>query len=131
MMSFTRILLSGILMSLLLAGCKTPGFLTDSGQRGHAEEDLAQAIKIYEDGDYTTAAVIFQHALQNGLSRKRDQAQVYKYLAFIHCVSDRENQCHDAFKKAFEIDPSFNLLPAEAGHPVWGPVFRAVQNSKH
>lgn len=129
-MSVARMLLSGILMSLLLAGCKTPDFIAEPGQRSHAEEDLVQAIKIYEDGDYATATVIFQHALQNGLSRKSDQAQVYKYLAFIHCVSDREKQCHDAFKKAFEIDPTFNLLSAEAGHPVWGPVFRSVQSSK-
>ena len=126
-----RIFFPGILMLLMLTGCKTPGQFTGSGQIGHAEEDLAQAIKIYEDGDYATAAVIFQHALQNGLSSKHDQAQVYKYLAFIHCISDREKQCHDEFKKAFEIDPAFSLLPAEAGHPVWGPVFRAVQNSKH
>ncbi len=126
-----RMLLLGMLMSLLLTGCKTPGLLTEASRPGHAEEDLAQAIKIYEDGDYTTAAVIFQHALQNGLGSKHDQAQVYKYLAFIHCISDREKPCHDAFKKAFEIDPAFKLLPAEAGHPVWGPVFRAVQSGQH
>ena len=130
-MSAARMLLSGILMLLLLTGCKTPGLFTGASQTGHAEEDLAQAIKIYENGDYTTAAVIFQHALQNDLNSKRDQAQVYKYLAFIHCISNREKSCHDAFKKAFEIDPTFNLLPTEAGHPVWGPVFRSVQSGKH
>ena len=129
-MSAARMLLLGMLMALLLTGCKTPGLFKGSGQNGHAEEDMAQAIKIYEDGDYTTATVIFQHALQNGLSSKHDQAQVHKYLAFIYCVSDREKPCHDAFKKAFEIDQNFNLLPAEAGHPVWGPVFRSVQSSK-
>ncbi len=117
----------GISVVFLVSACSTLG---GGGNRGHAEEDLRQAIKIYEDGDYPTAIVILQHALQNGLRSKSDQARVYKYLAFIHCVSEREKQCRDSFRKAFEIDPSFNLQPAEAGHPVWGPVFRSVQSSR-
>ena len=100
------------------------------GGDGHAEQDLEQAIKIYEEGDYPTAIVILQHALTNGLRSKHDQARAYKYLAFIHCTSAREKLCRDAFKKAFEVDPAFDLQLAEEGHPVWGPVFRSVQGSK-
>ena len=120
----------GTLIAFLLSACAILGASGEPSQSGHAEHDLKQAVKIYEDGDYATAIVILQHALQNGLRSKYDQARVYKYLAFIHCVSEREKQCRDAFRKAFEIDPAFNLQPAEAGHPVWGPVFRSVQSSR-
>ena len=121
--------LFGTLLVFLISACSTLGEFGKSRSNGHAEEDLKQAIKIYEDGDYPTAIIILQHALQNGLRNKSDQARVYKYLAFIHCVSDREKQCRDSFRRAFEIDPAFSLQPAEAGHPVWGPVFRSVQSS--
>ena len=120
----------GISILFLVSACSTLGGMGGEKNRGHAEEDLRQAIKIYEDGDYPTAIVILQHALNNGLRSKSDQARVYKYLAFIHCVSESEKQCRDSFRKALEIDPSFNLQPAEAGHPVWGPVFRSVQSSR-
>ena len=65
-----------------------------------------------------------RNAQQMGLEDKRDQVIAHKYLAFIHCVSGREQQCRDEFKKALTIDPAFELTPAEAGHPVWGPIFR-------
>lgn len=120
----------GISVLLLMSACTTLGGMGGGKYPGHAEEDLRQAIKIYEDGDYATAVVILQHSLRNGLRSKSDQARAYKYLAFIHCVSDREKQCRDAFRKALEIDPSFNLQPAEVGHPVWGPVFRSVQGNR-
>ena len=125
-----RMMLFGTLIALLLPACSTLGGYGGSSRSGHAEQDLEQAVKIYEDGDYATAIVILQHAQKNGLRSKYDQARAYKYLAFIHCISAREKQCRDAFKKAFEIDPAFNLQPAEAGHPAWGPVFRSVQSSR-
>ena len=31
------------------------------------------------------------------------------------------------YEKALEVDPKFDLGPAEAGHPIWGPVFRNVK----
>lgn len=129
-MQGVRRVLFGTLAAFLLSACGSLGGWDGPRLNGHAEEDLEQAVKIYEDGDYPTAIVILQHALQNGLRSKADQARAYKYLAFIHCTSAREKQCHDAFKKAFEIDPGFNLQPAEAGHPVWGPVYRSVQSSR-
>jgi hypothetical protein len=53
--------------------------------------------------------------------------KAHKYLAFIHCVSDRAAACRDEFRKALAIDSKLNLTAAEAGHPTWGPVFRSVK----
>ena len=91
-----RMMLFGTLIALLLPACGTLGGYGGSSRSGHAEQDLEQAVKIYEDGDYATAIVILQHAQKNGLRSKYDQARAYKYLAFIHCTSAREKQCHDA-----------------------------------
>ena len=65
--------------------------------------------------------------LQGKLADKNDKVSAYKYLAFIHCVSGREKLCYDSFKKALALNPDFELTPAEAGHPLWGPVFRSAK----
>lgn len=95
---------------------------------GPSEQKLVSGIKSYEDGDYKSSQAALQGALGMGLSSKGDQVVAHKYLAFIDCVSGREKQCREEFRKALEIDPSFDLKPAESGHPVWGPVFRSVKD---
>lgn len=92
-----------------------------------AEQALAKGIKSYEDGQYREATKQMQTALGLGLTARGDQAKAHKYLAFINCVSGRPNGCRDEFRKAFVADPSFDLTPAEAGHPTWGPAFRSVK----
>jgi len=92
-----------------------------------SQQELAKGIKSYEDGSYPIAARELQAALNFGLVVPAEQAQARKFLAFIQCVSNRLQACRDEFRKAFAADPSFDLAPAEAGHPIWGPVFRAVK----
>jgi Tfp pilus assembly protein PilF len=84
------------------------------------------ALQQYEAGQYAESAKNFQGAIREGLSAK-ELANAHKHLAFIYCVSNRERQCRDEFKKALGVDPTLELEPAEAGHPVWGPVFRSVK----
>jgi len=99
-------------------------------QSGKAEQDLAAGIRQYEEHNYSEAARSLQASLDAGLSGKPDQVKAHKYLAFIHCVSGRERQCRDEFRKALKIDPAFELEPAEAGHPTWGPVFRGAKGRR-
>ncbi|MEP7330439.1 MAG: TssQ family T6SS-associated lipoprotein, partial [Betaproteobacteria bacterium] len=66
-------------------------------------------------------------ALRLGLTTPDEKASAHKHLAFINCVSKRPNGCRDEFRKAFAADPAFDLTPAEAGHPIWGPAFRSVK----
>ena len=91
-----------------------------------AEQELALGLKNYEDGRYPIASKNLQNALNNGLTFKSDRVTAHKYLAFVHCVSERKKQCRNEFKQALEINPTLRLSAAEAGHPVWGPVFREV-----
>jgi tetratricopeptide (TPR) repeat protein len=101
--------------------------ITEDTLRARAKEQLAAGLKLYETGDYENAQKNLQASLDHGLLSKGDQSIARKHLAFIHCVNGREGPCADEFRKAFEIDSSFALSPAEDGHPIWGPVYRTVR----
>jgi len=92
-----------------------------------AEARLKEGIAQYEQGSYNQAQRTLQGSLNQGLTSRSDQARAYKYLAFIYCVTERIAQCRQEFSNAIAADPKFNLTPAEAGHPTWGPVFRSVR----
>lgn len=118
--------------TLLLAACQSEpmrNFESDiQALFGSAkgEPALAAGIRQYEDGNYAEASKQLQGALGQGLSTA-DRVKAHKYLAFIACVTDRAATCRDEFRKALAIDPNMELAAAEAGHPVWGPVFRSVK----
>ncbi len=100
------------------------GMFATKGQR-----ELEVAVKAYEDGEYAYSARLLQGSLDSGLRGAANQVRAHKYLAFLHCAASRIQQCRDEFRKALDIDPSFNLRDDEAGHPVWGPVFRNLRTT--
>ena len=116
----------------LLAGCETEPMRQMSGdikslwETPKGESDLAAGIRSYEDGNYNVATRQLQSALKAGLN-SFGQIKAHKYLAFINCASGRESRCREEFQKVLHIAPDFELEPAEAGHPTWGPVFRSVK----
>ena len=129
MRSRLLILISALLL-LLNAGCSSAPVRDvglDKLSPRKAEQELSTGIMNYEDGNYKAAAKNLQNALDSGLTFGSDTARAHKYLAFIHCLSNREKQCRDEFRKALEKDNKFDLEPAEAGHPIWGPAFRAIR----
>lgn len=95
-----------------------------------AEQELSAGLKYYENGHYQLAAKNLQSALNNELTFKKDRVTAHKYLAFVYCVTDRKKQCRDQFRDAMEIDSDFELSASEAGHPIWGPVFREVRTGQ-
>ena len=101
--------------------------ITEESLRERATQQLATGVKQYDAGDYENAVKSLSASLEHGMLSKADQSRARKYLAFSHCVSGREQQCRDEFRKAFEINPEFALTPAEDGHPVWGPIYRDVR----
>lgn len=92
-----------------------------------ADQSLSKGIRDYEEGDYKSSTQNLYSALAEGLTFKSDQAAAHKYLAFIHCASEREKQCREEFRKALEVDPNFQLSKAENGHPIWGPIYVDVR----
>jgi Tfp pilus assembly protein PilF len=112
-----------VVASLITSGCALFG-----ANRG--EEELQFGVRAYEDGELAYSAKLLQASLDAGLRSTSDRVRAHKYLAFIHCASNRVPQCRDEFKKALDLDSSFDLRENEAGHPVWGPVFRSVKAKK-
>ncbi|HEX4859390.1 MAG TPA: TssQ family T6SS-associated lipoprotein [Usitatibacteraceae bacterium] len=90
------------------------------------EKLMAEAGKAYDEGDYTKAAKLYQDALKETLAAA-DQAKARKFTAFCYCLSNKMSQCRAEFDKILKDDPKFELDPAEAGHPSWGPSFRAAK----
>jgi Tfp pilus assembly protein PilF len=93
------------------------------------ESPLVAGLRQYEDGEYAASSKSLEGALEGGLTGK-DRVTAHKHLAFIHCASKREELCREEFRKALAVDPQLDLAPAEAGHPIWGPIFRAVKGGR-
>lgn len=91
-----------------------------------AEKALLSGLRAYDDGQYAEAEKQFGVALQTGLVSPRDKAAAHKYLAFVYCTTQRTGACEVEFRAAKEADPKFALSKSEAGHPMWGPVYRKV-----
>lgn len=91
-----------------------------------AESALVEGIRLYDNGQYTGAEAALQRALAAGLASARDRASAHKLIAFVACTSAREAECEAAFRAARAADPGFALSRAEAGHPMWGPVWQRV-----
>lgn len=91
-----------------------------------AERALFDGIRAYDDGQYALAEPALRKALAEGLKSARDRATAHKLLAFITCTSDRLADCEAQFRAARAADAAFALSRSEAGHPLWGPVYRGV-----
>jgi tetratricopeptide (TPR) repeat protein len=130
-MKVSRIWLLIVLGMLICSGCAGTGsnLAENSPPPSEGEQKLSAGIKSYEEGNYKDSIKLLQEALTKGLPKKESQIEAHKYLAFIHCVSDRKKECTDEFKKALELNPNFELEAAEAGHPLWGPVYSSVKGA--
>ena len=122
-----------LLAALLIAGCATPPpppppKLTGLAEviERPAERALLDGIRAYDDAQYAQAEKSLRSALAAGLQSPRDQATAHKLLAFITCTSDRLADCKQQFQAARAAAASFARSRSEAGHPVWGPVYKSV-----
>ena len=121
---------TALLGALAVAGCATPPPAPPVGlaelMERPAERSLIEGIRAYDDGQYAPAEAALRKALAAGLASGRDRASANKLLAFITCTSERLADCEAHFRAAREADPAFVLNRSEAGHPLWGPVYRKV-----
>jgi hypothetical protein len=111
-----------------MAGCALlqPVGLSEVIERP-AERALLAGWRAYDDAQYATAERELSAALSQGLRSGKDRAAAHKLLAFVYCTSRRLEPCEQALRAARAPDPAFALNRAEAGHPLWGPVYvRAV-----
>jgi len=98
---------------------------------GKAEQSLQDGLVKYDSGDYDSALRLLELSLKEGLKDKADQVKAMKYLAFTMCLQDRYRDCRNEFLKIYEIEPNFDLTPAEAGHPSWTKTFAGAKAQAH
>jgi Tfp pilus assembly protein PilF len=119
-------------LALMAAGCAPvevkPTSVAELASKV-AEQSLLAGLKAYDDGEYEAAEIALRKALAERLAFPRDVATAWKFLAFIHCISNRGGECEAAFREAFAADPAFDLATKERGHPLWGPVFLKVKET--
>jgi Tfp pilus assembly protein PilF len=116
-------------IALAMAGCASPppaGPGVAALMDRPAERALIDGIRAYDDGQYEASEQALRRALGRGLAHDRDRATAHKLIAFITCSSRRPVECEAAFREARRADPAFTLSRSEAGHPLWGPVWRRV-----
>ena len=125
-MRIVFVLAAAALLSACAPQPPAPTGLMDVAERP-AEKALLAGIRAYEDAQYAQAEKHIGLALYTGLASAKDRAAAQKHLAFIYCTTSRPAECEAAFRAAKQADPAFALSKSEAGHPIWGPVYKRLQ----
>ena len=92
-----------------------------------AEQMLVDGLVKYEAGEFVEAHRLLEAAFREGLVEKKDQVRALKHAAFCLCLLNRWPQCRAEFVRIYDIDPDFDLTPAEAGHPSWTRTFAGAK----
>jgi len=97
-----------------------------------AQQMLADGMVKYDAGEYAASRKLLDAALTEGLKDKANVVKAMKYIAFTECLEHRYKECRAEFIKIYDVDPNFDLSPAEAGHPSWTHTFAAAKaTAKH
>ena len=126
------------LCALVLGACATPPPVkeetpppepipTENSLEFRAKSTYQNALELYAAGQYDAAQTQFQQALKLGLPNQEDTINAHKHIAFIACIENKKSDCRESFKLILSLDPNFELSKSEAGHPLWGPVYRSVK----
>ena len=92
-----------------------------------SEQMLADGMVKYNSGDYDAAIKLLEAALKEGIADKGEQVRAMKHIAFSLCLKERFRECRAQFVKIYDVDPNFDLTPAEVGHPSWVKTFAAAK----
>ena len=92
-----------------------------------AEQMLVDGLVKYEAGEFAESYRLLEAAYKEGLAQKTDQVRALKHAAFCLCLQNKWPQCRAEFIRIYDIDPDFDLTPAEAGHPSWTRTFTGAK----
>lgn len=101
----------------------TPPAVSPTADSGASERALTAAIGQYERGDFQSAIRTLTPMTTDGSLDPSQLLRALKTLAFAQCSANQRVACRHAFEQAFRADSTFDLAPAERGHPIWGPEF--------
>jgi hypothetical protein len=131
------------------AGVKKPEFeipAPPSGQATSASSPVAKAVEpasvikpeqlladgkdLYDKGDYKSAIRKLGAARDAADDSSATKQNSLKLLAFSYCVTNQKPLCKQQFTSLLKLAPAFQLSRGEAGHPLWGPVFKEAKDQK-
>jgi len=92
-----------------------------------SEQMLQDGMIKYDAGEFATSAKLLDAAFKEGLATRELQVRALKYLAFSLCLQDKWRACRATFVRIYDVDPDFDLTPAEAGHPSWTRTFAGAK----
>jgi len=92
-----------------------------------SEQMLADGLVKYTAGDYDGTIKLLEGALKEGLPEKADKVRAMKHIAFSECLKQRYRECRAEFIRIYDVDPEFDLTPAEVGHPSWTKTFASAK----
>ena len=92
-----------------------------------AEQMLVDGLVKYEAGEFEESLKLLEAAFREGLKNKPDQVRALKHVAFSLCLMNRWPACRAEFVRIYDIDPDFDLTPAESGHPSWIRTFASAK----
>ena len=92
-----------------------------------SEQLLADGLVKYTAGDYDGTIRLLEAALKEGLPEKADKVRAMKHIAFSLCLKEKFRDCRAAFVRIYDVDPAFDLTPAEVGHPSWTHTFASAK----
>ena len=92
-----------------------------------SEQTLQAGMIKYDAGDYVSSAKLLEQAYKEGLGTRELQVRTLKHLAFSQCLQEKWRECRATFVSIYDIDPEFDLTPAEAGHPQWTRTFAGAK----
>ncbi len=98
-------------------------------QKSKPEQLLAEGTELYEKGDYKGAIRKLLLARDSADETSATKQDSLRLLAFSYCVSGQRPLCKSQFSSLLKIAPDFQLSRAEAGHPLWGPVFKEAKSA--
>jgi hypothetical protein len=111
------------------AGSVKPSESVASAPRSKQDQLLFEGTEMYDKGDFRGAIrklILARDAAEEGTPTKQNS---FRLLAFSYCVTGQRPLCRAQFVSLVKMSPDFELTRAEAGHPLWGPVFKEVKAS--
>jgi hypothetical protein len=94
------------------------------------EQLLADGKDLYDKGDYKSAIRKLGAARDAADDSSATKQSSLKLLAFSYCVTNQKPLCKQQFTSLLKLAPAFQLSRGEAGHPLWGPVFKEAKDQK-
>jgi hypothetical protein len=142
--------IAALTVALLAAGCASPptagpsvepapaaatATATATAQQEaatlEARRAIERGIELFERGRFAESVRTLQESPEIVAAPAALRVQALKYVAFGQCVTARRLACRRTVDALLALEPGFALLPAEAGHPAWGPEFeRAIRQTR-